>query len=103
MRCQGMKHAFALAALLAVARVMPVSAQPAVPTPGTPGNGQVGTGAVVLPPLASKNGASGAPTSLSGTPAAASGGMNGLQVLCPPAGATVTQPFFTGTDPTCAP
>jgi hypothetical protein len=86
---------FAAALLLTIA--LPVVGQSAA-TPGSPNNNQVAANVVALPTLPSTSG-SGGPHATVGTPA----GAGKVQVLCLAASASVTQPFFTGTDLSCAP
>jgi hypothetical protein len=123
-----MKRVLSLAAAIFLALAAPVAAQSSA-TPGTLGNGQVGTGAATLPTLAtsssaavttttttatqttsgSSGGGSGgagsvsAATATSGRVGGATGSGTGVQVLCLAAGASVTEPFFIGTDLSCAP
>jgi hypothetical protein len=92
------RSTFALAATLALA--LPVAGQTA-PTPGSPSNpanNQMAANVVALPNLPTTSGSGGSPTN-SGMPAST----GRVQVLCLAASASVTQPFFTGTDLTCAP
>jgi hypothetical protein len=84
-------------AALALAIALPAAGHGA-PTPGSPSNNQVATNIVALPSLPSTSGTGGSPTG-AGTPA----GTSRVQVLCLAASASVTQPFFTGTDLSCAP
>jgi hypothetical protein len=124
-----MKRVLSLAAAIFLALAAPVAAQSSASAPGTLGNGQVGTGAATLPTLAtsssaavttttttatqttsgSSGGGSGgagsvsAATATSGRVGGATGSGTGVQVLCLAAGASVTEPFFIGTDLSCAP
>jgi hypothetical protein len=89
---------FAIA--VSVALALPVAGRTA-PTPGSPSNpsnNQVATNVVALPNLPTTSGSGSSPAN-SGTPAST----GRVQVLCLAASASVTQPFFTGTDLTCAP
>jgi len=85
-----------LAALLGLALLLagaaPAAAQSNQPTPGTAGNGQVGTGA-----------ATGSTSTGSSGSAAGSSGPGAVEILCLPAGTSVTEPFLLGTGLFCGP
>jgi hypothetical protein len=92
-----MKTLSSFAAALVLAAALPATGQSAM-TPGSPTNNQVAANVVTLPTLPSTSGSGGSPTS-SATPAST----GRVQVLCLAASASVTQPFFSGTDLSCAP
>jgi hypothetical protein len=123
-----MKRVLSLATAILLALAAPVAAQSSAP--GSLGNGQVGTGAATLPTLATSSSAAAtttAPAATQTTTGSSGGGGSGgagstsaatatsgriggsgasgagVQVLCLAAGASVTEPFFIGTDLSCAP
>jgi len=122
---KGIRIVTAAALTLAIAGL--AAAQSNQPTPGSAGNGQVGTGAVTLPQLATSaatsSSASTATTTAGATAGAGSGGgagsgsaraggaassgtgggTGGVEMLCLPGNSSTTQPFFTGTELFCGP
>jgi hypothetical protein len=92
-----MKTLSSFVAALLLATALPVVGHSAA-TPGSPNNNQVAANVVALSTLPSTSG-SGGPRATTGTPA----GAGKVEVLCLAASASVTQPFFTGTDLSCAP
>ena len=88
-----MRYEIVLAAVISPVFVLPVAAQAA----GQSANG-TGTGA------AGASGLSTGSTESAGAPPGGGAGFaaGGVEVLCLPAGASVTEPFFLGTDLSCA-
>jgi hypothetical protein len=80
----------AVAAFLAMVSL--AVAQTTTPTPGTQVNGQAASGS-----------ATGSSASGAATGAGSGFAPSSVEVLCLPAGAEVTQPFFLGTDLSCVP
>lgn len=125
-----MKVVLALAAILCCAALTPAAAQSSVPTPGAFGGGQTGTNPTSAAPesgpaasslgggtsidrgsavaggtVAGRRGARAGSANANNVTSAASAASDHLShwVLCPPPGASGTQPFLDGTDLSCAP
>jgi hypothetical protein len=92
-----MKYLSPLLAALLLATALPAIGQSAA-TPGSLNNNQAATNVVVLATLPRTSGLGGSQNTV-GTPAST----GRVQVLCLAASASVMQPFFTGTDLSCAP
>jgi hypothetical protein len=93
-----MKTLLSFAAVLLLAATLPAAGQTAQ-APGSAINDQIGANNVAVPPALPSSSAAGGSQTVTGTPVTA----GRVQVLCLATSASVTQPFFTGTDLSCAP
>ena len=93
-----MKTLLSFAAVLLLTAAVPAAGQTAQ-APGSATNDQIGANNVAALPTSPGSSAAGGSQTVTGTPATA----GRVQVLCLAASASVTQPFFTGADLSCAP